>query len=157
MPMGSRHNVYRGRQVVVDFEMDTVGIARMMIGPELKAAVRSIAADRAKPFAESISPHHSGLYAKSFKVNDTYTTINGMRRVCAELYNDARRPGKDYSYATLVEVGGDRPGPGARVLAKTIDHLNGQTTGVLAAVRGDLRRIARTSRRRGRNRGVARD
>jgi hypothetical protein len=121
----ARHTVYRGRTVVVDFDMDRRGIAEIAVGPELKAAVHTVAETEAKPYAISISPRSTRRhqhYMDSFSVKDTHTVITGMRRVAAWLFNNA-------PHAAAVEWGNQATnGEGHRVLGRTLDHLNRPST-----------------------------
>lgn len=113
--------VFRGRHVIVTFEMDRVGIAKCAMGPELEAAVLHLANDVAKPYAERISPRSKRQhqhYADSFVVVPGTAWIAAMRRVAARLWNTA-------PHAAAVEWGnGSTNSRGHRVLGKTLDHLN---------------------------------
>src|SRR5215218_9032714 len=118
-----RERVYTGRYVTIDFELDRAGIAKIAVGSDLRDAVRSVVEHRAKPYAIGISPRSNRKhkhYADSFEVRTGYTTIAGMRRVTARLWNTS-----DHS----VEVEFIN---GARVLGKTLAYLNHDS--VLAAL-----------------------
>jgi hypothetical protein len=116
MPLG-RHTVYRGRYVKADFKLDVAGIAGVAVSSRVRDACRNIAERKAKPYAISISPIDTGEYIRSFKVLDQHTTIHGLRRVAARLYNTS-------PHAAIVEWGNARA-PARHVLTETIDHLHG--------------------------------
>lgn len=115
MPLG-RHTVYRGRYVKADFQLDVKGIAAIAVGPRLRDACNTVVERKAKPYAMSISPIDSGEYIRSFKVADQYTTLFGLRRVAARLYNTS-------GHAAIVEWGNERA-PARHVLTETLDYLN---------------------------------
>lgn len=119
---------YRGRNVVVVFELDRKGIARCAMGPELRASVMLLAENEAKPYAISISPRSDRQhqhYADSFSVVPDTVVIRAMRRVAANLVNSAQ-------HAAAVEWGNDQVPTPHRVLGRTLDHLNTPQFGHLA-------------------------
>jgi hypothetical protein len=120
--MAAGREVYRGRHVIVSFQMDRSGIAQIAMGPKLLAAVLDLAETKAKPYAESISPRSDRddhvHYADSFVVVPGTAWIAAMRRVAARLYNTA-------PHAAAVEWGNAGVNArGHRVLGRTLDHLN---------------------------------
>lgn len=121
-----RLTVYTSRRLIVQFEMDRPGMARVAVGRELKDATRQIIRERAMPYAISISPvgqrddDQGGKprYIESFRIAEGHTVIAGMRRVAAKLVNVA-------PHAAAVEFLGTNPhASGYGVLGKTLDHLN---------------------------------
>jgi hypothetical protein len=117
-----RVNVFRGRHVIVDFQMDRKGMARCAMGPELADAVHSVVEDRAMPYAIGISPvsdRNHEHYVEAFSTIMGTATIRSLRRVAALLINSS-------PHAAAVEWGNARTdGKGHRVLGRTLDHLNG--------------------------------
>lgn len=114
--------VYTGLHVVVDFDFDEVGMAKVAVGPELRDAVKDVVEHRALPYAKSISPvsrRKHKHYVDSFRVTESHVVIAGLRRVAARLWNVA-------PHAATVEWGNARTnGEGHRVLGRTVDHLHG--------------------------------
>lgn len=105
-------------QVRVRFVLNKKGLAECAVGPELRDAVHDIAA-AALPYAELISPVHTGDYATSWEVVDTIVADIGtppMARVAAQLANTS-------GHAVLVEV--DTPNsPGQHVLSRVLDWID---------------------------------
>jgi hypothetical protein len=120
--------VYASPRLIVRFEMDRRGIARVAVGRELADATRQVIRERAMPYAIRISPvgdrdaddlSDKPRYAASFRMSQGYTVIAGMRRVAAKLTNIA-------PHAAAVEFTGSNPhAAGHGVLRKTLAHLNG--------------------------------
>lgn len=130
-----RQRVYTGRYITIDFELNRAGIAKIAVGNELRDAVHSVAEHRAKPYAIGISPRSDRKhkhYADSFQVRNGYTTIAGMRRVTARLWNTS-----DHS----VEVEFIN---GSRILGKTLAYLNHDS--VLAALAKQFEASARAKK-----------
>lgn len=131
--MAQRRVVYRGTNVRVEFLPDRRSIARCAVGPEVRAAVRDLAANKAKPYAVSISPRssrHHRHYADGFRVEMGHVTLPPewpMRRVAAILVNTVE-------HAVIVELGANRT-PAYRVLARTLAYLNGGVVGRAGADR----------------------
>lgn len=116
----------------VRFRPSRTGLAACAVGPELKVAVRDVAATKAKPFAIAISPRSRKQhrhYADSFDVEDTLDDRLGHPdrirvRVAARLVNTV-------GHATAVEVGAtvEVRGrtyeiPGHWVLRRTLEYLH---------------------------------
>lgn len=124
--MGNRRTtVYVSPRLVVQFEMNRAGIARVAAGQELADATRQLIRERAMPYAIRISPHGpergdgDPKYAESFRITQGYTVIAGMRRVAARLVNIA-------PHAAAVEFLGTNPhAAGYGILRKTLAHING--------------------------------
>lgn len=116
-----RITVYRSPRMIVEFELDRRGIAKIAMGQDLKDACRQVVTGRAMPFAIRNSPHGETLeYVSSWRAAEGHTIIAGMRRVACKLINVA-------PHAAAVEWGrGGRRG----VLGKTLAHLNA-TSGVV--------------------------
>lgn len=116
---GRRSTVYVSPRMVVQFELDRGGIAKLAVGPELRAATRSLVVQHAMPFAISISPHGDTLeYVSSWRADDTYAVIAGLRRAACKLVNES-------SHAAAVEwVSARGFGRGYHVLGRTLAHLN---------------------------------
>lgn len=117
---GRRHTVYVSPRLVVQFEMDRAGIAELAVGQALKDATLSVVAHRAMPYAISISPHGStGNYVSSWRVEETFAIIAGLRRAACKLVNDS-------PHAAAVEwVSARGFGRGYGVLRRTLANLNG--------------------------------
>lgn len=110
-----RVTAYASPRLIVEFEMDRRGISRIAVGGELRDACRSTVVHRAMPFAIQNSPRGDTLeYVSSWRAQDTYAVIAGMRRVATKLINVS-------DHAAAVEWG---RGGSARVLGKTLAHLN---------------------------------
>lgn len=111
--------VYRGRHVIVSFDMDRKGIAALAMGPELEAAVIHLAEHTAKPYAISLSPRSrentEEHFQDSFDVVVGTRTIRQLRRVAAFLINGS-------PHAAAVEWGNSHT-EAHRVLGRTLDHL----------------------------------
>jgi len=116
---GRRTTVYVSPRMVVQFELDRGGIAKVAVGPALRAAVHSLVVRDAMPYAISISPHGDTLdYVSSWRAVDTYEVIAGLRRVACRLFNDS-------AHAAAVEWVSKRGyGHGYHVLGRTLAHLN---------------------------------
>lgn len=116
---GRRNTVYVSPRMVVQFELDRRGIARLAVGHELREATHSLVVNHAMPFAISISPHGDTLeYVSSWRAIDTYEVIAGLRRVACRLFNGS-------SHAAAVEWVSKRGfGRGYHVLGRTLAHLN---------------------------------
>lgn len=113
---GRRHTVYVSPRMVVQFEMDRGGIAKIAVGQDLRDATHSAVVHRAMPYAIQISPRGDTLeYVSSWRASDGFTVIAGMRRAASKLINFA-------PHAAAVEWGrGGKQG----VLRRTLAHLNG--------------------------------
>lgn len=113
--------VYRSRNVRVSFDMDYSGIAKVAVGPELKAVCHHIVAVKALPYAKSISPRSRAKhphYQDMFEVEDLLVEEIGkppMVRVGTRLVNTSE-------HAIIVEVGTKKV-PKHRVLGKTLAAL----------------------------------
>ncbi len=116
---GRRTTVYVSPRMLVQFEMDRAGIARVAVGQELRDAVHDCVVQRAMPYAISISPHGDTLdYVSSWRAIDTYEVIAGMRRAACRLFNGS-------GHAAAVEWVSRRGfGRGYAVLGRTLAHLN---------------------------------
>lgn len=116
---GRRTTVYVSPRMLVEFEMDRRGIARVAVGDELREACHSTVVQRAMPYAISISPRGDTLdYVSSWRAIDTFEVIAGLRRVACRLFN-----GSDH--AAAVEWVSKRGfGRGYHVLGRTLAHLN---------------------------------
>jgi hypothetical protein len=112
---GRRHTVYVSQRMVVQFEMDRRGIARVAVGQPLRDAVHSLIVQKAMPYAISISPHGETLeYVSSWRAIDTFEVIAGMRRAACRLFNGS-------GHAAAVEWG---RGGNQRILGRTLAYLN---------------------------------
>lgn len=110
-----RVTVYASPRMVVEFEMDRAGIAKLAVGQELKDATHSAVVNRAMPYAISISPHGKTLeYVSSWRAADGFTVIAGMRRAACKLINVS-------GHAAAVEWG---RGGNQGILRRTLAHLN---------------------------------
>lgn len=134
-PVGRKGRIiYRSPNMIVRFKLDRGGIRKCAVGPELRASCHEFVTTVALPYAMRIAPRSRRVadpekphYQDSFRVQDVITgkgpeEIVGdppMRRVGTRLLNVS-------PHAIIVEVG---PGPrrGARVLGKTLNHI--QTLG----------------------------
>lgn len=114
-----RVTVYTSRRMFAEFEMHRRGIAKIAVGEDLKAAVRSLVVQKAMPYAIRIAPRGKTLeYVSSFRAVDSFEVIAGMRRVACRLYNSA-------PHAAAVEWVSKRGfGHGRHVLGRTLAHLN---------------------------------
>ena len=131
-----RREVYRSPTLVVDFEMDRIGIAKVAVGPELHAAVLTIAG-KGLLFAESISPvstREHRHYAQSFSVHIDHIVLRGLRHVVARLVISS-------GHAAAVEWGTRTHPDGHHVLRRTLQHIgHGVPTGFLGMP--SVRRVA---------------
>ncbi len=116
---GRQTTVYVSERMLVTFQMNRGGIARIAVDAPLKAAVHALVVGKAMPYAIQISPRgHTLEYVSSWRVVDTYEVIAGMRRVAARLFNDS-------GHAAAVEWVSRRGfGHGYDVLGRTLAHLN---------------------------------
>lgn len=89
------------------YRLDRRGTRRLMRSPEMQALLRAVVEERAKPFAEAISPQDTGEYATSFEVSAGATDER------AEVVLTNTSP-----HAPFVELN-------HRVLSRTVDHLEG--------------------------------
>lgn len=118
-----RVTAYTSPRLIVEFEMDRRGISRIAVGDDLRGACRSAVVQRAMPFAIQKSPRGDTLeYVSSWRAQDTYAVIAGMRRVATKLINVS-------GHAAAVEWG---RGGSARVLGRTLAHLNATSPDGLA-------------------------
>lgn len=117
---GRRHTVYVSPRMVVKFEMDRAGMARLAVGQALKDATHSVVVHQAMPYAVQISPHGDTLeYVSSWQAVDTFAVIAGLRRAACKLLNTS-------GHAAAVEWVSPRGyGHGYGVLARTLAHLTG--------------------------------
>lgn len=110
-----RETVYVSPRMVVEFEMDRRGIAKIAVAEPLQSATRSLVVDKAMPYAIRISPRGKTLeYVSSWRAVNGFTVIAGMRRASCKLLNTA-------PHAAAVEWG---RGGQQRILGKTLAHLN---------------------------------
>lgn len=123
--------VYRGLHCTVHYDPSKSGIAALAVGPRLMATVLEVATVRAMPYAKAISPRSGRSrrredgepvlhYQDAFIVEPGTVHDIGhppMVRAAARLINLS-------PHAKLVEVG-TATSPKYRVLARTLDHLNG--------------------------------
>lgn len=132
--------VYVSPRLLVQFEMDRRGIARIAVGPDLASATRQVVRERGMPYAIRISPRGErddeaggkARYAESFRIAQGHTVIAGMRRVAAKLVNIA-------PHSAAVEFTGSNPhAAGYGILRQTLAHLNG-TGGSLRQARSPWR------------------
>lgn len=116
---GRRHTVYASPRMVVEFELDRRGIARVAVSPPMADTVRSVVTQRALPFAIQNSPRGDTLeYVSSWDAVNTQTVIAGMRRAACLLLNRS-------GHAAAVEWVSKRGyGHGYGVLRRTLAHLN---------------------------------
>jgi hypothetical protein len=130
--LGSRKTtVYRSARLLVEFELDRGGIAKIAVDAPLRAAVHDMVVHEAMPFAISISPHGKTLnYVSSWRAVDTYMVIAGLRRAACRLLNAS-------SHAAAVEWVSTRGhGHGYHVLGRTLAHLNSSSPLGLAEAAG---------------------
>lgn len=114
-----RVTVYASPRLLAEFEMDRRGIARIAVGQDLRDATHSLVVQKAMPFAIQISPRGDTLdYVSSWRADDTFTVIAGMRRAACRLVNTS-------PHAAAVEWVSPRGyGRGYHVLGRTLAHLN---------------------------------
>ncbi len=122
MPDFPRRPVYASPRLVIEFQMDRSGMREVARNPVLRGQVRAIA-QKAKIYAETISPRETGAYASSFQIDMSRIMVRGMRRIAARLVNTDPA-------AIAIEVGtsgrGGRGGtPAHRVLQKTLAYISG--------------------------------
>jgi hypothetical protein len=114
---------------MANFEIDSAGVGRMLIGPEMHVLVDRVAHD-AVAFAQSISPDappYGVGYISSFDVSlrTDNVTVRPGRRVVARIANTS-------GHAGAVELGWDTAHnqwanhAGYHVLARTKDWIEGR-------------------------------
>jgi hypothetical protein len=110
--------VYASKTMVVEFQLDRSGIAKIAVGEPLQRATRSAVVQRAMVYAIQISPRGRTLeYVSSWQASDGFTVIAGMRRAACKLVNTS-------GHAAAVEWG---RGGRQRILGQTLDWLNGSS------------------------------
>lgn len=87
------------------------GVAALLVSPEMMS-LATRGAEEGMQYAISISPHATGEYAGSFRVESgKVVKAGGNQRACAELHNDS-------DHALEVEFTN-----GDRVLGRTVDFI----------------------------------
>lgn len=114
-----RETVYVSPHLIVAFELNRRGIARIAVGQELQHATHALVVQDAMPYAIQISPRGRTLdYVSSWRASDGFAVIAGMRRAACKLENTS-------AHAASVEWISPRGfGSGYRVLGRTLAHLN---------------------------------
>jgi len=122
-----RVTAYSSPRLIVEFEMNRRGIARIAVSQPLRDATRSLVVNHAMPYAISISPHGDTLeYVSSWRPAEGFTVIAGMRRASCKLINVS-------GHAAAVEWISPRGfGRGYAVLGRTLAHLNSTSPIALA-------------------------
>lgn len=116
---------YASPRLRIYYDMSRRGIGDIARSDPVRRAVHDVG-EKAKAYAVSISPERSGEYKASFHVIDSIAVIGpsreggglGMARCITRLWNTS-------PHSKLVEYGNRRGWKGARVLTKTLFHLNG--------------------------------
>lgn len=119
--------VYTGRNIIMYYQGSLKDFAEIAMSPRLLAICLEVAYEDALPYAIEISPRDDGVYVRSWKVKPTTVVLRGMRRVCAQLINEA-------PHAALVEWGGRKKGgtyagryrPAQHILQQVRDRITGR-------------------------------